>query len=110
MGVWSGMRFGAIGGEIEKCAKTAFWIYVVVGSAVRTQLTKQEMVSCVDTLADDGDSNARYRRLFGRNGSVQAVAIISGGLAKCVLFMRCPKVRRQVFDQLRGLIHPVEFF
>src|SRR5579872_3876307 len=77
---------------------------------MRPQFAEQRFVVIADGLSDDRDSEPRIFGYLGLHCCVKSVRVLSGGIPKSIQLVRCPKVSRQLFNELRGQIYPIEMF
>ena len=110
MGVGKGMRFGAGGDDVEQEIKAVLRLDAAEIGALRAEFAKERLVMSGNSLADDGDAQARRGRRLWRCNRAQTIGVGERRGAKSIELVSGPKMRGELFHKLRGRVDPIEIF
>ena len=110
MAVSRRMRFGSRGDRIQQHVQSVLGLDAAEIGAMRAQFSKQRSIVRGHSLADNGDPEPWQCGEFRRRCRTQAVAVIKRSFSKRIHLVRGPKVRRELFHELRGRVHPIRMF
>ena len=101
------MRFGTGGDHVQQKFEAVLRLDTAEIGTVRAEFAKERLVMGGDSLADDGDSEARHGRQLRRYNRAQTIGVGDCGDSKGVELVSGPEMRRELFHELRGSIHPI---
>src|SRR5438034_10561498 len=104
------MLLGAGGDHVQQEFEAVVRLDAAEIGAVRAELAKEGLVICGDSLADDGDSEARHGRRLWRHSCAQTIGVSERGGSKSIHLMGGPEMRGELFHKLAGGIDPIEIF
>ena len=101
------MRLGTGGDHVQQKVEAVLRLDTAEIGTVRAEFAKERLVMGGDSLADDGDSEARHGRQLRRYNRAQTIGVGDCGDSKGVELVSGPEMRRELFHELRGSIHPI---
>src|SRR5438132_3428383 len=107
MSVGKRMRLGTGGDHVQQKLEAVLRLDTAEIRTVRAEFAKEGLVMGGDSLADDGDSEARRGRRLRRHNRAQTISVGDRGDSKGVELVSGPEMRRELFHELRGSINPI---
>src|SRR5256884_1497908 len=101
------MRFGTGGDHVQQKFEAVLRLDTAEMGTVRAEFAKEGRVMGGDSLADDGDPEARHGRQLRRHNPAQTIRVSRRGHSKSVELVSGPEMRGELFHKLRGRIDPI---